>query len=71
MKKKILALLINIFIMFTFVTSITTNSIADVGDFESYDYDSGSDWDYDSGSSSWDWGYDYDYDSDGYGERRL
>lgn len=55
MKKKTLALLINISVIFTFIISIATISIADVGNFESYDYDSGSSWNYDSGSS---WNYD-------------
>ncbi len=67
--KKLLSLAISILAVFTLVISISTISVADVGDFESYDYGdswSSSDW----GSSSWDYDYDYDYDygydDDGY-----
>lgn len=65
--KKLLSLAISILAVFALVISISTISVADVGDFESYDYGdswSSSDW----GSSSWDYDYDYDYgyDDDGY-----
>lgn len=62
--KKILSLAISILAVFALVISISTISVADVGDFESYDYGdswSSSDW----GSSSWDYDYDYDYDYGG------
>lgn len=58
--KKFLSLVISILTVFALVISVSTISIADVGDFESYDYGdswSSSDW----GSSSWDNDYDYDY----------
>lgn len=42
-----------------FVIVIPTLSIADVGNFESYDSDWGSDW-----GSDWDYDYDYDWGSD-------
>lgn len=61
--KKLLSLAISILAVFALVISISTISVADVGDFESYDYGdswSSSDW----GSSSWDYDYGYDYDYD-------
>ena len=64
MKKIIVSL-----VLLLSIISISNFSIADVGDFESYDSDwGGSSWDSDWGSSSWDssWDNDYDYDY-GYG----
>ena len=60
MKNKIKFLVIFIITLMCFASA----SIADVGNFESYDSDWGSSsWDSDWGSSSWDSDYDYSYDS--------
>lgn len=60
MKNKIKFLIICIIATLCFATI----SIADVGNFESYDSDfGGSSWDSDWGGSSWDSDYDIDYDS--------
>ena len=62
MKKIIVSL-----VLLLSIISISNFSIADVGDFESYDSDwGGSSWDSDWGSSSWDSSWDNDYDY-GYG----
>lgn len=62
MKKLIISL-----VLILSIIGISNFSIADVGDFESYDSDwGGSSWDSDWGSSSWDSSWDNDYDY-GYG----